>query len=184
MEVERFWGRRFSPLACGFFVNRYIPLLGHIAVIYGFFGPQTQSVSSILYHQLRIFETNRYYSIGRVNPDVSSRSSGLYVLLYSILTYLLQICTHSVHSCTKLLTFHQILAGIIQVNVGGKQVAEGYPINYNTLQYDARCYSFASIPCVRHVSQEQKSPHIFDRIGIIFWYHSTDEPPEDISVVH
>ena len=48
IEVERFWGRRLSPLACGFFFNRYVPLLAHIAIIYQFFGPQVASVSSPL----------------------------------------------------------------------------------------------------------------------------------------
>ena len=44
-EVERFWMRKFSPAAFGFFLNRYLSVLGHIPVMYEFFGPQVQSVS-------------------------------------------------------------------------------------------------------------------------------------------
>ena len=38
MEVERFWGRPPSLISCGFFLNRYLSILGHIPVTLEFFG--------------------------------------------------------------------------------------------------------------------------------------------------
>ena len=45
MEVERFWGRRASWAAGSFFLVRYLALLGHVPILYEFYGPQVQSVS-------------------------------------------------------------------------------------------------------------------------------------------
>ncbi|KAH9916253.1 uncharacterized protein BXZ73DRAFT_105883 [Epithele typhae] len=39
VEVERFWeGRRLNALSCGFFLSRYMSLVGHVPVMYEFYG--------------------------------------------------------------------------------------------------------------------------------------------------
>lgn len=44
-EVERFWRRPWSLVSFGFYLNRYLSLLGHIPVMYEFYGSMAQSVS-------------------------------------------------------------------------------------------------------------------------------------------
>ncbi|KAI0744770.1 hypothetical protein C8Q76DRAFT_701077 [Earliella scabrosa] len=54
-EIERFWKRpKLTLAAFGYYLNRFLSLLGHIPVIYEFYGTHTQSRCSTLqvYHQL------------------------------------------------------------------------------------------------------------------------------------
>ena len=46
-ELETFWRRGVSLPKLGFFLNRYLAVLGHIPVLYEFFGPQIPSVRSL-----------------------------------------------------------------------------------------------------------------------------------------
>ncbi|KAH9916252.1 uncharacterized protein BXZ73DRAFT_105882 [Epithele typhae] len=53
LEVERFWSRRFTLVSFAFFLNRYVLLLGHIPVIFEFFGTnQSSSLSLVKIAQL------------------------------------------------------------------------------------------------------------------------------------
>lgn len=49
MEVERFWCRRLSLYSLGFFLNRYLSLVGHIPIMMEFFSSSlSESVSTLI----------------------------------------------------------------------------------------------------------------------------------------
>ncbi|RPD77000.1 hypothetical protein L226DRAFT_521662 [Lentinus tigrinus ALCF2SS1-7] len=53
-EIERFWYRSWSVVSFGFFLNRYLSLLGHIPVMYELYASMSQSLCFELqkYHQV------------------------------------------------------------------------------------------------------------------------------------
>ncbi|RDX43658.1 hypothetical protein OH76DRAFT_1360907, partial [Lentinus brumalis] len=51
-EIERFWGRPWSLVSFGFYLNRYLSLLGHIPVMYELYASMAQCFELQMYHQL------------------------------------------------------------------------------------------------------------------------------------
>ncbi|KAI0695255.1 hypothetical protein C8T65DRAFT_584461, partial [Cerioporus squamosus] len=51
-EIERIWRRPWSLVSFGFFLNRYLSLLGHIPVMYEIYASMAQCFELQMYHQL------------------------------------------------------------------------------------------------------------------------------------